>query len=208
MPPRTWTTRSPARRDAWRRPRPARRSDGPPRPAARTPQQRALTLQSVERLTSVLVLPHPDADDTEVKRLRPNSETEMTAMQVVMDYEKAQGRQVEDVHERNLGYDVTSLDGTFGELRLIEVKGLAAGNGTILLMPNERRVAEDRLDCYWLYVVTNCATEPQLQELIRDSARFPWHEVSKVQHYWLEVDAMTGPCRCGRSGRATGRKQE
>ena len=156
-------------------------------------QQRILTLQSVERLTSVLVLPHLDADDPEVKRLRPNSETEMTAMQVVMDYEKAQGRQVEDVHERNLGYDVTSLDGTSGELRLIEVKGLAAGSGAILLTPKERRVAEDRLDCYWLYVVTNCATEPQLQELIRDSARFPWHEVSKVQHCWLEVDAMTRP---------------
>lgn len=28
--------------------------------------------------------------------------------------------------------------------------------GTILLMPNERRVAEDRRDCYWLYVVTDC----------------------------------------------------
>ena len=51
-------------------------------------QQRALTLQSVERLTSVLVLPHPDAEDPEVKKLRPNSETEMTAMQVVMDYER------------------------------------------------------------------------------------------------------------------------
>ncbi len=156
-------------------------------------QQRALTLQSVERLTSVLVLPHPDGDDPEVKRLRPNNETEMTAMQVVMDYEKAQGRQVKDVHEKNLGYDVTSLDTTSGEFRLIEVKGLAAETGTILLSPNERRVAEDRRDCYWLYVVTNCANEPQLQEPIHDPASFPWHEVSKVQHYWLEVDAMTRP---------------
>ena len=43
------------------------------------------------------------------------------------------------------------------------------------------------------YIVTNCAEEPILQEPIRDPARFPWHEVSKVQHYWLEVDAMTRP---------------
>ena len=50
---------------------------------------------------------------------------------------------------------MTSLDGASGELRLIEVKGLAAGNGTILLTPNERRVAVDRRDCYWLYVVSN-----------------------------------------------------
>ena len=158
-------------------------------------QQRALTLQSVERLTSILVLPHPDGDDPEVKRLKPNSETEMTAMQVVMDYEEAQGRQVKDVHEKNLGYDVTSLDTASGELRLIEVKGLAAKSGTILLSPNERRVAEDRRDCYWLYIVTNCANEPQLQEPVHDPASFPWHEVSKVQHYWLAVDTMTRPMR-------------
>ena len=113
------------------------------------------------------------------------------AMQVVMEYERAQGRQVYDVHEKNLGYDITSLDLNSGELRLIEVKGLGAQSGTILLTPNERRVAEDRRDCYWLYVVTNCDTAPTLQDPIRDPARFPWHEVTKVQHYWLEVNAMT-----------------
>ena len=156
-------------------------------------QQRALTLQGVERLASALVLPHPERDAPDVKRLRPNAETEMIAMNAVMAHEKEQGRQVFDVHEKNLGYDVTSLDVSSGELRLIEVKGLAAESGTILLSPNERRVAEDRPDCYWLYVVTNCAAEPQLQEPVKDPARFPWHEVTKVQHYWLQVDAMTKP---------------
>jgi hypothetical protein len=33
----------------------------------------------------------------------------------------------------------------------------------------------------------------------RDLARFPWHEVMKIQHYRLEVDAMTG----GRGARET-----
>ena len=156
-------------------------------------QQRALTLQGVHRLTSVLVLPHPESEAEDVRRLRPNVETEMTAMRVVMEYEAAQERKVTDVHDKNLGYDVTSLDVKSGQLRLIEVKGLAAASGTILLTPNERRVAEDRRDCYWLYVVTNCAAEPQLQEPIENPANFPWHEVSKVQHYWLNVDAMTQP---------------
>jgi hypothetical protein len=100
---------------------------------------------------------------------------------------------VTDVHGQNLGYDITSLDPVSGDLRLIEIKGLAAETGTILLSPNERRVAEDRRDCYWLYVVTGCKSTPTLQEPIRDPARFPWHAVSKVQHYWLEVNAMTGP---------------
>ena len=114
-------------------------------------------------------------------------------MQVVMDYEAARGCQVYDVHERNLGYDVTSLDLASGELRLIEVKGLAAATGSILLTPNERRVAEDRRDCYWLYVVTACASEPRLQEPVRDPAARPWREVRKVAHYRLDVDALTQP---------------
>lgn len=156
-------------------------------------QQGALTLQGVERVASVVVLPHPEREAPDVVRLRPNAATEMTAMRVVMDYERAQGRQVCDVHEQNLGYDITSLDGRSGELRLIEIKGLAAQSGTILLTPNERRVAEDRRDCYWLYIVTGCAGDPVLQQPVKDPARHPWHEVVKVQHYYLDVNAMTQP---------------
>jgi len=136
-------------------------------------------------------LPHQLEED--VRRLRPDSETEAAAMRVVMDYEHAQNRQVHDVNEKNLGYDITSLDLNSGALRLIEVKGIGDVSGTVLLTPNERRVAEDRHDCYWLYVVTNCNAAPQLQSPIKDPARFPWHEVTKVQHYRLSVDAMTGP---------------
>jgi superfamily II DNA or RNA helicase len=154
-------------------------------------RQRSLTLQAVERMTSILVLPHPERETPQVRRLRSNPETEAAAMQVVIEHETRQGRLVEDVHEKNLGYDVTSLDLNSGELRLIEIKGIGAATGTVLLTPNERRVAEDRRDCYWLYVVTNCDITPQLQNPIKDPARFSWHEVKKVEHYWLEVDALT-----------------
>lgn len=54
-------------------------------------------------------------------------------------------------------------------------------------------MAEDRRDCYWLYIVTNCATAPTLQEPVKDPAGMPWHEVTKVAHYYLSVDAMTQP---------------
>ena len=157
-------------------------------------RQQALTLQAVERIASVLVLPHPEREAPDVRRLRSDAETEATAMKVVMEHEMAQGRAVADVHEKNLGYDITSLDTQSGELRLIEVKGIGDARGTVLLTPNERRVAEDRRDCYWLYVVTHCDTEPRVQT-IRDPASFPWHEVKKVAHYWLQVDALTQPMR-------------
>jgi hypothetical protein len=73
------------------------------------------------------------------------------------------------------------------------VKGLGASSGTVLLTPNERHVAEDRRDCFWLYVVTNCSSNPDLQEPIRDPARLDWNEVTKIAHYYLSVNAMKKP---------------
>ncbi len=67
------------------------------------------------------------------------------------------------------------------------------GEGLSMVLRECKHLNEDCRDCYWFYVVTNCAADPQLQEPIRDPASFPWHEVSKVQHYWLQVDAMTRP---------------
>ncbi len=164
-------------------------------------QQRSLSLQAVDPVTSIIVLPHPDRETPEVRRMRPNPETEMIAMRVVMEYEESQGRVVEDVHKQNLGYDITSLDRETGELRLIEIKGLQDRTGTILLTPNEQRVAQDRPDCYWLYIVTNCGDKPLMHEPILNPAKFPWHEVSKVQHYYLNVDAMTKPMKISDSSR-------
>jgi superfamily II DNA or RNA helicase len=169
-------------------------------------QQRSLSLQAVERLVSVLVLPHPERETPQVRRLQPNLETEAVAMRVVIEYERSQGRQVEDVHEKNLGYDLTSLDLNSGELRLIEVKGIGAPTGTVVLTPNERRVAEDRRDCYWLYVVTHCDTAPVLQPPVKDPARFEWNPVTKVAHYWLDVNAITKPMHPRENGARYGGK--
>jgi hypothetical protein len=39
---------------------------------------------------------------------RDQKATEALAMQVVIEHERGQGHQVFDVHERNLGYDLSS----------------------------------------------------------------------------------------------------
>jgi len=57
----------------------------------------------------------------------------------------------------------------------------------VLLSPNERRVAQDRRDCYWLYVVTHCNTTPRLRDPIMDPARLQWTEVVKVAHYRIDT---------------------
>ena len=98
-------------------------------------QQRALTLQSVERMTSILILPHPERSQPEVRRLQPDPEVENIAMRLVMEHETARGCQVYDIHEKNLGYDITSLDLNSGELRLIEVKGIGAATALCCSLP-------------------------------------------------------------------------
>ena len=155
-------------------------------------RQKSLSIQGVERMTSILVLPHPERNRPDIVNLRTDPETEATAMRVAMEFEAGQGRAVEDVHEKNLGYDLTSLDTKSGELRLIEVKGIGAQTGTVCLTPNEKRVAEDRSDCYWLYVVTDCKGDsPLLREPILNPAKMPWHEVMKIEHYYLTLSAIT-----------------
>lgn len=60
---------------------------------------------------------------------RDQKATEILAMQVVIEHERGQGRQVFNVHERTLGYDLTSMERHSSELRLIEVKGLGCRTG-------------------------------------------------------------------------------
>jgi hypothetical protein len=38
-------------------------------------------------------------------------------------------------------------------------------------------------------MVTNCKTTPTLQR-IKDPARFSWHEVVQVDHYYLSVEEI------------------
>jgi superfamily II DNA or RNA helicase len=153
-------------------------------------RQQALALHAVERIASALILPHPERERPELSNLHPSKETEDAAMRVAMEYERAQGRAVADVHEKDLGYDLTSLDTKSGELRLIEVKGLAASEGEIILTPNEHRVAEDRRDCYWLYVVTECGTDTPRLKPVEDPASRQWRAITKVAHYSLSTTVL------------------
>ncbi len=153
-------------------------------------RQRALSLRGLGRIAVALVVPHPERRAPEVSNLVANPETERRAMEAVVAYEVVRGCKVEDVHEQNLGYDLRSLHTGTGELRLIEVKGIGAMTGTVCLTPNEKRMAEDRPDVFWLYVVTDCNTNPTVREPIPDPARFPWREIIKVEHYQLSVSTL------------------
>ncbi len=154
----------------------------------------------------------PGSRDEPGTRLHTEQQFREGAIQILVATEAAgEGINLQCCHilfNYDIPWNPNRLEQRMGrELRLIEIKGLAGPRGNILLTPNERRVAEDRPDCFWLYVVTNCATEPELQQPVRDPARRPWREVKKVQHYWLNVDALKQPMEV-REGEASAYERE
>ena len=163
------------RRDGsrWPRPRHAELLARRERRREELQQQQALSLQGVERDDQRAGAPPSRARRRRGKAAPARSGNRSDGDAGRHGPRARSQRHVEDVSAKNLGYDVTSLDTTSGDLRLIEVKGLAAATGTILLTPNERRVAEDRPDCYWLYVVTNCGETPVLHDPSREPGPVP-----------------------------------
>jgi superfamily II DNA or RNA helicase len=87
---------------------------------------------------------------------------EAEAMRVAMEYERSQGREPVDVSGRE-HFDILSRDPRTGEVRYIEVKGHAGPSLLAELSEAEYRVARERRDRYWLYIVCNIASgKPQL----------------------------------------------
>jgi hypothetical protein len=112
--------------------------------------------------------------------MRRDDEIEAVGMQVAMQYERDQGWQPEDVAGENHGFDVRSTrfhpDGTFAEIRYIEVKA-RAWSGAIRLSANEWKKARHFGEKYWLYVVTEAASElPQLDRIANPATHFEMDE--------------------------------
>ena len=87
---------------------------------------------------------------------------EAEAMRIALEHEKAQGREPVDVSGRE-HFDIFSRDLRTGEVRYIEVKGHAGPSLLAELSEAEYRVAQEKRDRYWLYIVCNIAGgKPQL----------------------------------------------
>jgi len=133
------------------------------------------------------------------------AEIERVAIQAVRDYESSCGRQCESVENQTRGFDLISrkprsADGRGSsptmregvandkrsarsgeDRRFIEVKGRAY-RGPISLSANEYSAAKRLGRTYWLYVVFNCASAPEVLA-IKDPARLNWKPLSKVEQY-------------------------
>ncbi|MCQ3973985.1 MAG: helicase [Anaerolineae bacterium] len=112
--------------------------------------------------------------------MQRDEEIEAVGMQVAMGYERDQDWQPEDVSGENHGFDVRSAhyndDGTFADIRYIEVKARAQ-SGAIRLSANEWKKARHFDDKFWLYVVTEAGTDsPQLHRIQNPAAHFTLDE--------------------------------
>jgi len=128
--------------------------------------ERNLSLANPELIGRALILPLPE--EPKDGGLRKDKEIEAIAMTVAMEYERKCARNPSDVSAENLGFDIRSQDES-GELRYIEVKG-RAGVGSIWLTPNEWHMAQRFGSDYWLYIVANATSRPQLH-LVQDPAK-------------------------------------
>jgi superfamily II DNA or RNA helicase len=112
--------------------------------------------------------------------MRRDEEIEAVGMQLAMAYEREQGWHPEDVSGENHGFDVRSTwyhpDGTFADIRYIEVKARAQ-SGAIRLSSNEWKKARHFGEKFWLYIVTEAATDtPHLYHIQNPTAHFRMDE--------------------------------
>lgn len=150
-------------------------------------QEKHLSEKPPEILGVAVILPSPRDVVASVEGMESDPEVEAIAVEEVKRYETSQGRKPVSVEEENCGWDITSLcDGQVS--RYIEVKG-RGGVGGVALTPNEWIKAQRFGKDYWLYVVVNCHTKPELH-LIQDPASKlnPKEEVSVVRYMVGQAD--------------------
>ena len=150
-------------------------------------QEKHLSEKPPEIIGVAVILPPPQEVVAAVGGMENDPIVEAIAVEETKKYEIGQGRKPVSVEEENCGWDVTSLlDGQ--AVRYIEVKG-RGGVGSVALTPNEWIKAQRFGKDYWLYIVTNCHSTPELH-LIQDPASKlnPKEEMSVVRYIVTSPD--------------------
>lgn len=149
------------------------------------------TIGDIQHLGRAWVLPHPERNAPGIAFMVRDEEIERIAVAEAIKYETNRGWQVESVEADNRGFDLISRKPhphdpkTFTDVRFIEVKGRAA-IGELALSANEYKTAERLKQDYWLYVVFNCGSSPEIH-VVQDPAKLGWEPIVKIEHYHLNA---------------------
>ena len=144
-------------------------------------QEGILTMSTPNYLGAIRVIPMSVEDAT----MFSSAEIEAIGMEATMRYEREQGRTPEDVSAENLGFDVRSTDSD-GKKRYIEVKA-RAGLGAVALTQNEWFKAKQFKSDYFLYVVLNAATHPDLYVIQNPAEQTHPEEKIEVVRYLIPL---------------------
>jgi len=140
-------------------------------------QEQSLTITMPSFLGIIRVKPIRTRDQD----MASDEEIEKIGMLLTMEYERNNQRQPEDISDQNLGFDIRSKDKD-GNLRYIEVKARAE-DGDIALTQNEWFIAKRFGDDYYLYVIFNASTSPELK-IIQNPAKnlIPQTKIEQVRY--------------------------
>lgn len=157
-------------------------------------QESSCTITDIRHHGRAWVLPHPERTLPEIARMVSNEEIERIAVEAVIAYEEARGWKVVSVEKENRGFDLISRQPhpedpeTAIAVRFIEVKGRSTV-GEVALTTNEYKTAERLKQDYWLYVVFNCASTPEVHP-IEDPVRLGWEPLVKIEHYHVSAQKI------------------
>jgi superfamily II DNA or RNA helicase len=158
--------------------------------------ERLCTIADIAFIGQAWVLPHPDRSKPEIAPMISDPEIERLAVAEAVRYERSLGWEVTSVESENRGYDLLSRKqhpsepGAYIASRFIEVKG-RRDVGEVALSSNEFKTAQRLGADYWLYVVYNCGTNPEIHT-IQDPMRLGWKPVVRVEHYHATPATILG----------------
>jgi superfamily II DNA or RNA helicase len=157
-------------------------------------KERSCTIADIQHHGRAWVLPHPERTSPEMAAMVSDREIERIAVEAVIAYEEARGWLVVSVEKENRGFDLISRKphpedpNTAIAVRFIEVKGRSRV-GEVALTSNEYKTAERLKKDYWLYVVFNCASTPQVHP-IQDPVQLGWEALVKIEHYHVDAEKI------------------
>ena len=123
-------------------------------------REQNLTMTNPSFVGIVRVLPRAETEEA----MYSDEEVEKIGMEIVMKFERENGREPEDVSKENLGFDIRSREKD-GKIRYIEVKARASV-GSVALTQNEWFKAQRLGNDYYLYVVWNAGKDPNTKPCI------------------------------------------
>ena len=149
-------------------------------------QERVLTMSTPNFVSAIRVIPSSSTEIT----MKSDAKIEQIGMEVTMNYEWEQERIPEDVTAENLGFDVRSTDSA-GIKRYIEVKA-RSGLGPVVLTQNEWFKANQFKSDYFLYVVLNAATQPELYIIQNPAEQTQPKQKIETVRYRISLNEIRG----------------